>query len=497
MLAQLRNLARHSAAYTVGSMIAKAFAFLLVPIYTRFMGQGDYGAWVLLHAGAAVLAVLYELGISSSLMRHYYDFDDEEDRRRYVGTIWIFSSVMTAVISAGLLTAGRPLLERLFTGIDFWPFVALVIVAIFLSTSNTIPWVLMRIHEQSTRFVLLVAAQSLLLLAGVLVFVVVLDLGLLGAVLALTAQSVVIYVFFTAYTLRHASLHIVWGYIGLSMGYGFPVLLLQAGWWVLDAADRFILRFLTSLEVVAVYSVGYAIGRVLIMVSQAINQAWTPFFFKTVKEDRPDAKEVFTYTATYFTLIISGFALVVVVFARWAVLFFGGHAYLDATQVTPFVALGAVAQGMFYVPSRGLFLQKKTGWFPAILAVGAVTNVGLNFALIPPFGMIGAALATLAGYVVTVALTFVISQRYYRVEYQVSRLARILGVLVAVTALSLLVVPGRWYTLLAWQVVLLVAAPLALVATGFVERREWRALRNAWRSRRDRYHKRVDDLEEG
>jgi O-antigen/teichoic acid export membrane protein len=486
MLAQLRSLARHSAAYTVGSMIGKAFAFLLVPIYTRFMGQEDYGAWVLLHAGVAILAVLYELGISSSLTRHYYDFDDEKDRRRYIGTIWLFATAATALMSGLLLTLGRPLLERLFTGVDFWPYVGLVIIATFLSTSHVIPWVLMRVREQSTRFVLLVLAQTLVLLAGVIVFVVVLDLGLLGAVLALFTQSVLVFLFFTAYTLRNASLHVVWRYIGLSLGYGFPVLLLQVGWWVLDAADRFILRFLTSLETVAVYSVGYAIGRILIMVSQAINQAWTPFFFQTVKEDRPNAKEVFSYTATYFTLVISTFAVIVIVFARQAVLFFGGPDYIEATQVTPLVALGAVAQGMFYVPSRGLFLQKQTKWFPLVLAVGATTSIGLDFALIPSFGMMGAAIATLVSYVVTVAITFVLSQRYYRVDYQVGRLARILAVLVAITALSMIFTPEPWYALLAWQVALLVAAPLLLVATGFVERREWEALKEVWRSRHDR-----------
>ena len=35
MYEQLRRLARHSAAYSVGSAISKAFAFIIVPLYTR------------------------------------------------------------------------------------------------------------------------------------------------------------------------------------------------------------------------------------------------------------------------------------------------------------------------------------------------------------------------------------------------------------------------------------------------------------------------------
>ena len=41
--------------------------------------------------------------------------------------------------------------------------------------------------------------------------------------------------------------------------------------------------------------------------------------------------------------------------------------------------------------------------------------------------------------------------------------------------------PGAWYLLLAWQLMLLVAAPVALYATGFFERRELRAARRAVR----------------
>ena len=477
MYEQLRGLFRHSAGYTVGAALSKAFAFILVPILTRSLVQADYGAYVLLSAGAGALAVLYELGISSSLMRFYYDYDDPRERARYLGSVWLFSILVTLAVSLLLTFGGAPILRSLFSGISFWPYVVATIWSTWLSTASVIPWVLMRVHEQSTRFVVLAVAQSAALLVAVLVYVVALNMGLLGAVLALFTESLLFFVFFTVYALRNASLSVRWHYLPPSLAFGLPVLLLQTGWWVLDASDRFILRSLTTLDVVAVYSVGYAIGRLLIMVSQAINSAWTPFFYATVKEDRPDAKEIFAYTATYFTLAISAAGIVIVVFTREAVLFFGGREYLDAVLVTPLVVLGAVAQGMFYVPSRGMFLQKRTHLFPFILAAGAAVNIGLNFALIPVWGMMGAAVATLAGYAITVALTFIISQRYYHVDYQARRLTCILATLVAVAAAATLYRPSTLGPLVAWKVVLLAAGPITLWATRFFEPRERQAIR--------------------
>jgi O-antigen/teichoic acid export membrane protein len=476
VLDQLRRLARHSAVYTLGSALARAFAFILVPVITRTLTRDEYGSWVLLHAGAGVLTILYELGVSSAVTRFYYDYDDEDARRRYLGTVWLYTLAVPFVLSILVLTLGRPLLEALFRDIDFWPYVVLTVVVAYLSGSQTIPWVLLRVREQSTRFVVYIVSQSAVLALGVIVFVVALDLGLTGMVLAALLQATAMFLFYGAFMLRNVSLRPDWSLLGPTLRYGKPVLVLQLGWWVLDAADRFILSFLTSLEVVAVYSIGYAIGRLPIMLSQAINQAWTPFFFQTVKDGRDDAKEIFSYTATYFALLVGGFGLVLIVFTREAVLFFGGEAYLEAVKVTPLIVLGTVAQSMFYVPSRGLFLMKKTASLPLILAGGAAVGLSLDFILIPAIGMVGAAAATLAGYTVTVALTYVISQRHYHVTYQVGRLARILLILVAVALAVIFVVPESWTWLLVWQFFLLAAAPAALYLSGFLEPRERRVL---------------------
>lgn len=472
MYQALRRLLRHSAAYTMGSMLNKAFAFILVPLYTRFMTQGSYGELALLNAGAAVLAVAYEFGISSAVTRFYYDYDDEQSRRRYLGSMWLFATLVTGGITLLLLTVASGALASLFHGVRFWPYVVLTILSTFLSAANVIPWVLMRVREQSTRFVILILAQSSVLVAAVLIFIVGLHMGLLGAVLAGFVQAAAIYLFFTVYTLRNSSLHVGWSFIRRSVTYGFPVLLMQAGWWVLDASDRFILRHFTAARIVAIYSVGYAIGRILIMVSQAINQAWTPFFYATVKEQHPEAKTIFSYTATYYTLVVGGLGLLIAVFAREAVLFFGGHNYLSASHVTPLIVIAAVVQGMFYVPSRGLFLVKKTGSLPVVLAAGAATNIGLNFVMIPAWGMMGAAIATVIGYAVTVALTFVVSQRHYRITYQTRRLVMILAVLCVGTALASVVHPNPWYLGVLWKIAILAGAPLALRLMGFFEPRE-------------------------
>jgi O-antigen/teichoic acid export membrane protein len=477
---RFRSLARHSAAYSAASMIAKASAFLIVPIYTRSLTKDEYASYVLLNAGAAVLGVVYELGISSAVMRFYYDYDDERrldrlERRRYIGAVWLFALAVTGCLSLLLTLLGAPLLTQLYR-IAFWPYVVLTIWGVFLGSANFIPWVLMRVREQSTRFVVLVAMQTSVLVAAAVVLVPVLHLGLLGAVLASFIQSCAVFVFYSAYTWRNVTVRASWRSVRPTLSYGLPVMALQGGWWVLDAADRFILGALAPLATVALYSVGYAVGRILISISQAVNQAFTPFFFQTVRDEDPEAHDVFAYSATYFLLVIAALGVLVIVFSHEAVLFFGGPAYHGADDVVPVIALAATIQGLFYVPSRGLLQIKRTGSFPWIVLAGAGLNVSLNLALIPSFGMMGASYATVAGYVIAVVATFVVAHRWFPVAYQWARMARILGVVVLEVIAVEAFMPSSWYARLTWQGLLLLAAPTLLLASGFSDRRERAAL---------------------
>lgn len=476
MRAQLRTLARHSTVYTAGNVLNKSLFLILVPIYTRVLSKEEYGSLALLHAAMMVLLVLYELGVSSSVMRLYYDFDDAAQRRRYVGSIWAFALLLTALLSVGLTLVGPSVLAPLFSGVDFFPYVALTIWTAFLGTASVIPLVLLRIHEQSPRFVTLILGQTLTLLLSTVLLLVVFDMGLMGAVIAVFVQASLFFVIYTVYTLRNSTPSFSGDFIRRTLAYGLPVLVLQVGWWVLSTSDRFLLGHYSTLEVVALYNVGYIFGKGLQMVSQSVNQAWTPFFFKTVKEKDPDAKRMFADTATYFALVLCFLGLAVIVFAREAVLLLGGPEYLEAMQVTKVIVLASMIQGMFYVPSRGLFLEKKTAYFPLIVGVSGALNVGLNLVLIPAYGMMGAAWSTVAGYALAVGLTYVLSQRYYPIHYDVRRLVHLIA-LFAVLAVAARPFDGGSAVDVVVRVGILAAYPVGLLVTGFFEPGERRALR--------------------
>jgi len=76
--------------------------------------------------------------------------------------------------------------------------------------------------------------------------------------------------------------------------------------------------------------------------------------------------------------------------------------YWEGLSIVPVLLLAYWFQGWFVVFSAGIFIKEKTKILPGITMVGAGITIMLNFMLVPQFGMMGSAIATLVCYAVIV-----------------------------------------------------------------------------------------------
>ncbi len=116
--------------------------------------------------------------------------------------------------------------------------------------------------------------------------------------------------------------------------------------------------------------------------------------------------------------------------------------------------------------------------FPPLLFVTVGVNILLSFILIPKYGIMGAAWATLVAYFVRSLLTFIISQRVFHVPYLYIKMARsflVFGILLFVgTHLP------EWHMgiQILLKIILLMLFPALLYLFGFFEKRELARIRS-------------------
>src|SRR5712691_9716457 len=106
MIERLKELLRHSAVYGLGSIVARAIAVLLLPLYTRYLSPSDYGLIETLIALSAVLTALVAQAMKSAFFRFYFDSAEPEQRLLVVRTaFWYVMAASTAVLIAGIALA--------------------------------------------------------------------------------------------------------------------------------------------------------------------------------------------------------------------------------------------------------------------------------------------------------------------------------------------------------------------------------------------------------
>ena len=112
-----------------------------------------------------------------------------------------------------------------------------------------------------------------------------------------------------------------------------------------------------------------------------------------------------------------------------------GDAYWSGLEIVPVILFGYLFYGMYVNFMAGIYIEKKTKYLPLITGLGAAINVISNFILIPKLSFMGAAISTLISYFVMMAGIYIVSQKFYKVNYEYKKIGIIFTSLISVTAI--------------------------------------------------------------
>lgn len=475
----LRRLLSHSALYGAADVFVNAVNFFLIPLYTAFLTAEDYGALGLLALFGSVAKILFRLGLDAGFFRSYYDLTEDGDRRRLAGSCALFAALVGGVLLAGVVL-WAPQLTRLLFSQSRPPasWVVLTAADVYLSGFAFVPQALLRVRDRPGLFSSFAGGRHLV---NILLKIVLLmqGWGVAGALWSDVIASGVFALIQLPILWRWARPSLSWRLLRPALGFGLPKvphgLLIQ----VQNLADRKILDLFVSQAQLGVYQVCYTFGAGAKFASSAFEPAWGPFIYSEIK--KPDAPRTLARVVTYAFGAFAAVGLVVAVLAQEILVLMTPRRpeVWPGAPLIPVVVLAYLLHGFFLLTSIGIGIERKARYYPLVTLAAAVTNLGANFLLIPRLGVMGAAWATVASYLVMTVLGLFLSQRLYPMPLEVGRLLRLAGTAALVFALSRLAPAGLWPALAA-KSALLLAFPGLLLASGFLNEAERGWLRARW-----------------
>jgi O-antigen/teichoic acid export membrane protein len=479
---KVRELSKNLAIYGVGDVAIQIVSFLLIPLYVRYLSPEDYGILGLLGAVEAGAKLFFRWGLDGAFMRFWYDCEDQPGRRRLASTIFFFLLAVNAALLAASVVAAPFVSRRLLGAGGYTLPLQLVLLNTFAIGFTFIPFHVLRIEQRTRYFSALTLTRSVATLLLRIALVVGAGFGIMGVVvadLAVTAGVMVWVSRLFAPLIRPVFSGVV---LRETLSFGLPRLPHALAQQVMAVGDRFILTKFSTLGEIGVYSMSVSFGLIPKLFLSAFENAWAPFYYATARES--DAGRtlagITTYAFAVLVLLTAGLSAAAPDLLALVV----GPDYAAGAGVIAWTAVGVCLQGVYLLTSIGLNITKHTQYYPVATFAGATCNVGLNFALIPRFGILGAAWANAVSYGVQAGVAYALSQRFYPIQYERARLARVAfagGIAYAVAA-ALPQAPPLAAVLTRGTMVVVVMAAL-LGVSGFFRPDEIRVLQRLRRNR--------------
>ena len=457
---QLRRLGKHSAIYGLGGLVSRILAVILLPLYTRYLSPSDYGKVETLIALTTVAGIVLRMGITSAFFRFYFDSPEPEKRRLVLRTsFWFTMTMATAGMLIGIALSPE-IANVLFGTTDDADLIAAAFVGLWCGMNYEQLTSLFRVEERSVAFVSASLTNILITIGATLLLVVALDAGPIGVIVGNFTGTLLVYLALVGYRREQLGLQFDRGLFREMNRFGLPLVPTALFLWTTNFSDRLFLVKLADTTEVGLYSVGVRIASAMVLLLTAFRLAW-PAFAYSIEDDR-EARRTYAYVLTYLVLLTTWVATGLTLLSPWIVDWLAAPSFEDSSQVVGPLAFAAVAFGGYIVVAIGVGRARRTQFNWVVTGAAAAVNVTLNLILIPPYGMMGAAVATIAAYATMFVGMSWWAQRIYRVPYQWRR------VLTAALAGAALAVAGKLLDA-NFGVALLLALvyPLALLPLGF------------------------------
>jgi O-antigen/teichoic acid export membrane protein len=425
VISESKLLAKHSLIYGLGNFFNRIAAFLLLPIYTRFLTPHDYGIKELVGLTTDVIGVLLATAIASAIYRFYFEYEDIKDRNEVISsaiiTISCFGLFAILLLSLATKTMARYILDSP----TLYYFFLLSFASMWFQSLNNIGYNYLRANQQSLKFVTLQLGKMLVVIGLNIYLVCFVKLGVLGILISTLISSIAMCFILILPLCLKTHLRFSYTKVKAMLKFGLPVIPAQLGAFVVHISDRFFIKAYCSIADAGLYSLGYRFGALTgRFVSDPFNQTWQPRRFELYKEE--GSEELFGRIFTYFLALMFFGGLAISVLTKDVLIIIADERFWSAYKVVPIIVLATTIFSFHYHLNMGILITKKTKYLAYINFSNAVFILLLNFLLIPKYGVYGAAFATLIAFVYKVSLTYYFSSKYYKIYFEFIRIGKIL-----------------------------------------------------------------------
>lgn len=436
----IKKLLGQTAIYGMSSIVGRLLNYLLVPLYTYTLPTEEYGMVTELYSYVALLFALLLYGMETTFFRFS---ETQQDKKKVLSTASLSVLFSTTLFFLLFWLFRHPIAQSIGYE-NHEKFISWFILIISFDALTSIPFAYLRQQNKAMKFAGLKIVNIFINLGLNIFFIVyckqVFEAGSSHPMFAFVSsifsnEDLVQYIFISNLAASAITLllllpiykHIRAGFSTeiwkKMMPYALPILVVNITGLIPISLDKILLPMLYSgtyeegMQQLGIYGANSKIAVIMLLFIQTFRYAADPFFF--AEAQNKNAKATYSRIMHWF-VIFGSFIFISAMLFMDIIQYFVGKDYRDGLSVVPILLMANLILGIYYNLSFWYKLSDKTmfgAWFSVI---GAIVAIGLNFLLVPYFGMWGSAWAVFAAYLIPTILSFYFMKKHYPIPYILS-----------------------------------------------------------------------------
>jgi len=426
----LRAEARDAVVFTGSTLISRVGAFLLLPLFLSRLSPEDFGIIAVIAVAGAFQILVGSLSLDLAVTRLYYEWPEAE-RRRNLGSIWVWNWIATLGSGALFLVAMPFLAPFLFPDVPYEPWLPLGIVSNALAGLLVLPATTIRIKRLPWLFASYSVGSFLVTGSLGLWFVLVLDLGLNGYLSSLIVANAALASVGIVLMLRFSRPSITSPGLRDALRFSLPALPSAVISTVGVTLDRILLAQFASLHTLGIYAVAMKFVELIGALHQSLKMTFVPFTMQQVAADVERGRQLVGSVIPFYLIPYLATTLGLVLFIGPVVRIIDQPEYFPVVDWVPWLAGAYLIACLFVYFGNGMLLANRTNLLtiPAAAQLAAMTVTG--FLLIPPFQLAGVVATRYAGAIVLFGSSLSLSRRVFRIEHRWAVLLALAGAFIA------------------------------------------------------------------
>ena len=333
MSSRYKTLLKDILIFAFGSFGSKLILFLMVPLYTNYMTESEYGTAELVFTIAQLLAPFLSVVIFDAIIRFGLSKNEKKENVLLVGVIIFLGSLVIGAIITPII--------GLYGTISEWKWYLYAYV--LCNIANNIELNYLKAKEKNKTYALLSVLQTGLMAGLNVWFLVYRSLGIQGYLFAYIISNLAIDVF--AFITGKVGSDLLKAKLDKRLlkemvVYSAPLILNNVSWWVIHSSDKIMVEIMVSTTALGIYTVAAKIPSLINVLVTVFQQAWG---ISSVKEiESSNDTTYYSNVFRYFFLFTSGCCICLVTIMKLFMHYYVGENFSDSWKYVPLLLVSAV-----------------------------------------------------------------------------------------------------------------------------------------------------------